>query len=86
MTLESTFLFEWSNPPSNIIYEDYYIMALIDTSIEIKSIKTGTLLQILDIGATILQWGNLNYAANSETVWRLLPTDFEMQVRFANVD
>lgn len=60
---------------------DYYIFAVLSTTLEIRSVKTGSILQILqakDIESSFFQ-GDA-YLASQSTVWRLLPLDFDDQV------
>lgn len=80
-------LFEWSDSPEQIICQNYYILALIQrpsSRIEIRSLKTGTILQtILDIqNISYLSSGDLPYISNESNLWRLIPLDFLDQVYY----
>ncbi|KAJ3322293.1 Vam6/Vps39-like protein [Boothiomyces sp. JEL0866] len=74
-------LFQWTALPSHITVDDYYTIALIESIIEIRSLKTGSILQQFAIGqGTIMNLGDLIYIASSKNVWRLLPLDFDEQI------
>ncbi|KAK6094315.1 Vacuolar morphogenesis protein 6 [Batrachochytrium dendrobatidis] len=74
-------LFEWSAIPSYIVYEDYYLAALICDSVEVRSVKSGQILQSICLPDCLtLLPGQLIFAASTYNVWRLLPLDFEDQI------
>ncbi|KAJ3312049.1 Vam6/Vps39-like protein [Boothiomyces sp. JEL0838] len=74
-------LFQWTAQPSHITVDDYYTVALIESIIEIRSLKTGSILQQFAIGqGTIMNVGELIYIASAKNVWRLLPLDFDEQI------
>ncbi|KAJ3273203.1 Vacuolar morphogenesis protein 6 [Terramyces sp. JEL0728] len=80
-TKKAVLLFQWTALPSHITVDDYYTIALIDSIIEIRSLKTGSILQQFAIGqGTIMNIGELIYIASSKNVWRLLPLDFDEQI------
>ncbi|KAH6568621.1 hypothetical protein BASA50_000417 [Batrachochytrium salamandrivorans] len=74
-------LFSWSAPPSHVVYEDYYLAALMAYQIEVRSVKSGQVLQLISMqNCTVLFSGHLIFAASFCNVWRLLPLDFEDQI------
>ncbi|KAJ3257009.1 Vam6/Vps39-like protein [Boothiomyces macroporosus] len=80
-TKKSEALFQWTAQPSHITVDDYYTVALIESIIEIRSLKTGSILQQFAIGqGTIMNVGELIYIASAKNVWRLLPLDFDEQI------
>lgn len=49
--------------------------------VEIRSLKTGLLLQNLPLdGCTLFNFGEITFAASDSNVWRLLPLDFDDQI------
>ena len=76
-------LFQWSDEPSHVVWQDYYLIGLLKASgmAEVRSIKTGRILQRLSLpGCTSLIHGPLIYGAGTKHVWRILPLDFEDQI------
>ena len=76
-----TKLLEWTEFVNFVAYDDYYVMGWMENVLEIRSLKTGTLLQSLVFEKLdkVCQ-GQLWYANTSHDVWRLLPLDFEDQI------
>ncbi|KAI8903006.1 vacuolar sorting protein 39 domain 1-domain-containing protein [Globomyces pollinis-pini] len=74
-------IFMWSTPPTDIVIGEYYVIGLVDHLIEIRSLKTGVLLQkfVLE-SSSILNKGDLVYIGSFSNVWRLLPLDFDDQI------
>eukprot|EP00842_Homolaphlyctis_polyrhiza_P006700 jgi/Hompol1/7030/HPOL_002403-RA len=57
------------------------VHTLISCQIEVRSIKTGQILQLIDLPeSSKLLPGQLLFASSTNNVWRLLPLDFEDQI------
>jgi hypothetical protein len=80
-TKEHQKLFSWSEKPSYFITDDYYAVALIGNTIELRSLKSGNLLQLLALDdASVFNFEDIIYVNSPNHVWRLLPLDFDDQI------
>jgi hypothetical protein len=74
-------LFSWSEKPSSFVADDYYAIALIGSTIELRSLKSGNLLQLLSLDdAHVFNFETIIYVNSPHHVWRLLPLDFDDQI------
>ncbi|KAI8913372.1 hypothetical protein EDD86DRAFT_200415 [Gorgonomyces haynaldii] len=80
VSFQSQKLFEWEEQPSCIYGQDYYCLGFTDSKIYIKSLKTGSLLQKLDFEKISFSVAQFCLIANDQSLWRLLPVDFDDQI------
>ncbi|KAJ3294644.1 Vam6/Vps39-like protein [Borealophlyctis nickersoniae] len=65
--------FEWSAAPEEI--------GLVPPQVEVRSLKTGAVVQLIDLPqARFMIGGPTLYVASPTSIWRLLPLDFEDQI------
>jgi hypothetical protein len=80
-TKETLFVFNWSRIPKYFTVDDYYACGLIGDQIEVRSLKTGLLLQNFQLtGCELLVFGETTFTFSKNNVWRLLPLDFDDQI------
>ncbi|KAI8923125.1 vacuolar sorting protein 39 domain 2-domain-containing protein [Entophlyctis helioformis] len=74
-------VFLWSAPPSHVVHQDYYLAGLIQFKVEVRSIRSGQTLQIIQLPeCSAMLASQLLFATSTKNVWRLLPLDFEDQI------
>ncbi|KAJ3361071.1 Vam6/Vps39-like protein [Kappamyces sp. JEL0680] len=77
----SLFIFHWSSSPVAVVVDDYYAIGLLASGIEVRSLKTGSLLQEIPLeNVTMMKLGEVTMVANENNLWRLLPLDFDDQI------
>ncbi|KAJ3217609.1 Vam6/Vps39-like protein [Dinochytrium kinnereticum] len=72
---------EWSGTPEDVYFAPPYVVAMIGSFVEIRSLKSGAIVQKIDLPeCRIMASTSFLYIASSSSVWRLLPLDFEDQI------
>ncbi|KAJ3055453.1 Vam6/Vps39-like protein [Rhizophlyctis rosea] len=73
--------FQWSSAPEFVVFSAPYVAGLIGSQIEVRSLKTGAVVQMVDLPQIRSMVGSPNVLVTSPTfIWRLLPLDFEDQI------
>ncbi|KAJ3379987.1 Vam6/Vps39-like protein, partial [Entophlyctis sp. JEL0112] len=77
---------EWSGIPDFITYSNPYVVAIIGSMLEIRSLTTGGVVQRIDFPQLLqclsIGGDSLIYTASSNCIWRLLPVSFEDQIEY----
>lgn len=75
--------FKWTASPLQIRVEDYYCIGLIEDRVEVRSLKTGSLLQHFSLGAKLIVLSDHlrgTIVSSLSSSWRLIPLDFDDQI------
>ena len=74
-------IFNWESTPIKCSVQEYFVLGLFPTKIEIKSLKTGTTLEIIDSTAVdLISLDGLVITWSQNVVSRIFPLDFHDQI------
>ncbi|TPX32046.1 hypothetical protein SmJEL517_g04791 [Synchytrium microbalum] len=72
---------EWSEAPEYVVLLSPYVIGLVNSNVEVRSLRTRAVVQRLNMpGAKIVESSEMVYVASTNSVWRLLPIDFDDQI------
>ncbi|KAJ3192541.1 Vam6/Vps39-like protein [Irineochytrium annulatum] len=72
---------EWPQAPDEVYFCPPYVVSIINQTVEVRSLKSGGVVQKIDLyDSRLMMLDSLIYIASGNSIWRLLPLDFEDQI------